>query len=166
MIDAPDWNKPVRIAPLYATFLGGGRVAGAAVSAPARATVWDWTGGRRFPVTQAFGAWDCATYASCRHPGLDLGLPTGTPVTAGLPGRVTLAGAYGGYGQAVVVETSVGAVVLGHLSRVLVTPGQTVRRGQPLGLSGNTGVSTGPHLHLESRSASGQPFNPLLVFDR
>ncbi|MCC6630106.1 MAG: peptidoglycan DD-metalloendopeptidase family protein [Chloroflexi bacterium] len=166
MIDAPDWNQPVRVTPLYASFLGGGRVVSAAAPAPARVSVWAWTGGRRFPVTQEFGAWDCTNYASCRHPGLDLGLPTGTPVTAALPGRVTLAGSYGGYGQAVVVETSIGAVVLGHLSRVLVTPGQLVQPGQPLGLSGATGVSTGPHLHLETRNASSQPFSPLLVFDR
>lgn len=95
------------------------------------------------------------------HAGVDLAVPIGTPVHAAHSGRVSIAGRYGGYGNAVGIENGHGiATVYGHTSRVIVHDGQWVRAGQLIAFSGDTGDSTGPHLHFEMR-LHGVPFNPL-----
>ena len=87
------------------------------------------------------------------HTGLDLAAPAGTPVGAAAAGLVALAGNDGvGYGRYVVVAHEGGLTTLyGHLSQVLVAAGDRVDQGQPVGLEGSTGNSTGPHLHFEVR---------------
>lgn len=95
------------------------------------------------------------------HSGIDLALPEGTAVHASAPGRVVTAGWEGGYGLLVVVSHGEGyTTYYAHLSRVLVSVGQFVEIGQPVGLSGNTGLSTGPHLHFEIRR-DGVAVDPL-----
>lgn len=95
------------------------------------------------------------------HAGIDFAVPTGTPIHAAHAGRVSIAGRYGGYGRAVGIENGRAiATVYGHTSKVLVHDGQWVRANQVIALSGNSGDSTGPHLHFEMRR-HGVPFNPL-----
>ena len=101
------------------------------------------------------------------HPGIDFLGPTGYPVRATAGGTVIAADNAGGYGNMVEIDHGNGVTTrYGHLSQILVKVGQIVPKDAIIGRIGSTGRSTGPHLHLESRSASGQPFNPLLVFDR
>jgi len=96
------------------------------------------------------------------HTGLDLSTPAGVPVLAAGDGVVLLAGFNnGGYGNYVVIGHAAGIDTLyGHLMQILVKQGQHVAKGQPIGLEGSTGNSTGPHLHFEVRQG-GRPVNPL-----
>ncbi len=97
-------------------------------------------------------------YARPHHdyPAADLPVPTGTAVRAIRGGTVAAAGSWGRCGLRVVVAaTDGGRYVYCHLSRYDVTAGATVRTGSVLGLSGNTGNSTGPHLHVEVSSPAG-----------
>lgn len=82
------------------------------------------------------------------HNGMDFPGDTGTPVKATAPGKIDEAGHGGAIGNFVAIEHGYGyRSVYGHLSRVLVKPGETVSKGQVIGLLGNTGRSSGPHLH-------------------
>jgi murein DD-endopeptidase MepM/ murein hydrolase activator NlpD len=97
------------------------------------------------------------------HEGVDFAVPQGTPVYAASDGVVTGARPNGGYGNWIRVDHADGiATAYGHLSRFAprIRPGVRVAQGQLLGLSGNTGRSTGPHLHFEVIS-DGQPVDPL-----
>lgn len=86
------------------------------------------------------------------HDGVDFAAPEGTQVGAVGPGRVVHAGDRGGYGQTVVVEHADGMTSLyAHLSEIDVVEGQMVEPGERLGAVGQTGTTTGPHLHLEVR---------------
>lgn len=94
------------------------------------------------------------------HAGLDIGLDEGTKVPAALDGRVVEAGWISGYGYAVIIDYGNGITSLyGHLSEVLVTSGQHVKKLELVAYSGNTGGSTGPHLHAEYR-VNGEPQEP------
>ena len=94
------------------------------------------------------------------HPGVDLAVPTGTPVYAAQSGKVVTAGWYGGYGNAVVIYHGDNiSSVYGHNSSVIVKVGQTVQRGQHIANAGSTGWSTGSHLHFEVR-LNGSPISP------
>ncbi|MBT2188960.1 M23 family metallopeptidase [Sphingobium nicotianae] len=84
------------------------------------------------------------------HAGLDLAVAYGTPIYAVTDGRVSYAGWHGGHGKYVRLEHAGGiGSGYGHMSRIAVAAGQTVRRGQVIGYVGSTGLSTGPHLHYE-----------------
>ncbi|UPU38283.1 M23 family metallopeptidase [Geomonas paludis] len=84
------------------------------------------------------------------HRGIDIAVPTGTPVRATRAGRVTFAGERRGYGATVIVEHDNGDRTLyGHNSRVNVHSGEMVQAGAVLAFSGNSGRSTGPHVHYE-----------------
>lgn len=95
------------------------------------------------------------------HNGVDIAAPVGTPVWAAADGKVIVArsgGWNGGYGSYVVISHSNGTQTLyAHLSRVDVTVGQSVTKGKTIGAMGNTGKSTGPHLHFEVRGGKN-PF--------
>ncbi|HEY0320258.1 MAG TPA: M23 family metallopeptidase [Pyrinomonadaceae bacterium] len=96
------------------------------------------------------------------HKGQDIAAPIGTPVIATADGTVTIAGWQRGYGWVVYIDHGNGiSTRYGHLSRIDVAAGQTIKRGEQLGLVGSTGRSTGPHLHYEVR-INGQPVSPLL----
>ena len=99
------------------------------------------------------------------HKGIDVSLTTGDPVKCSLPGVVTkVAYEGGGYGNYVVVAHSGGVETrYAHLSETLVEAGDKVKAGDIIGLGGNTGNSTGPHLHFEIRY-NGEALNPLGCF--
>lgn len=99
--------------------------------------------------------------ASTNHRGVDWATPTGTAVMASCGGVVTRAGWGSGYGYVVYIQHPDGRETrYGHLSKILVSSGQHVSQGQKIALSGNTGNSTGPHLHFEIR-INGSAVNPL-----
>lgn len=94
------------------------------------------------------------------HTGIDIAVPEGTKVLAADEGTVTFAGWQDGFGLLVVIDHGNGyETYYGHLSKILVVPGQKVSRGEVVALSGNTGLSTGPHLHFEVR-LFGSPVDP------
>jgi len=94
------------------------------------------------------------------HRGMDIVAPVGTPVLAPADGVIAAAGRQAGYGKMVQLSHGYGySTRYGHLSEILVKPGQRVRRGEVLGRVGSTGRSTGPHLHYEVFKA-GRAVNP------
>ena len=117
------------------------------------------SGGR---LTSRFGKRKAPTKgASTYHKGVDWSIPVGTSVVASSGGEVIRAGWGSGYGYCVYIEHPDGKVTrYGHLSKVLVKVGQTVNQGEKIALSGNTGISTGPHLHFEIL-VNGAQVNPL-----
>ena len=95
------------------------------------------------------------------HAGVDFGAGTGTPIVAADGGTVVSAGWHGGYGNAVIIDHGGGVATLyGHQSRLAVSSGARVSRGQVVGYVGSTGMSTGPHLHFELR-INGVPSDPM-----
>jgi murein DD-endopeptidase MepM/ murein hydrolase activator NlpD len=95
------------------------------------------------------------------HEGIDIAVGNGTPVVASASGTVIVAGWMGGYGNLVVVDHGNGiATAYGHNTSIAVGVGQSVAQGQLIAYSGNTGNSTGPHVHFEVR-VNGGAVDPL-----
>jgi murein DD-endopeptidase MepM/ murein hydrolase activator NlpD len=117
------------------------------------------------PITSPFGDRMHPILGYVRfHSGLDFGADYGSPIFAAQAGTVILAGWYGGYGQAVLIDHGGGVTTLyGHTSDLYVSEGDTVQRGQAIATIGSSGLSTGPHLHFEVR-VSGEPVNPINYF--
>lgn len=108
-------------------------------------------------------------WAAGHHTGMDFAVRPGTPVRSIGGGKVVHAGPYGDYGNAVTVHTDDGRYTLfAHLSRTDVRPGQHVQAGTLLARSGNSGRSTGPHLHFEVRAEPdyGSDIDPAAYLDR
>lgn len=96
------------------------------------------------------------------HYAIDIANLRGTPVRATADGRVVLAGWQGTYGRSVLIDHGHGfSTRYAHNSTILVKPGEKVKRGQIIALSGNTGIVTAPHVHYEVWY-QGKPVNPLL----
>jgi murein DD-endopeptidase MepM/ murein hydrolase activator NlpD len=108
------------------------------------------------PVTSGFGArW------GRMHEGVDIAVPSGTPVHAAAAGTVIHAGWLGGYGNLVVVDHGNGiATAYAHNTSIAVAVGQQVAQGDVLSYSGSTGNSTGPHVHFEVR-VNGAAVDPM-----
>lgn len=107
------------------------------------------------PVNSKFGWRD-----GRMHKGIDINLHKGDAVVAAFDGMVRIAHAKGAYGNVVIIRHYNGLeTVYAHLSKIKVKPGQIVLSGQLIGLGGNTGRSSGPHLHFEVRF-KGQALNP------
>ncbi len=125
--------------------------------APVRGIYTSTFGYRRDPITGQ----------RAYHSGVDISAPPGKPVKASADGVVTKTEQYGNLGRAVFIAHGFGVTtVYGHLSRINVTPGQRVDRGAIVGLVGNSGRSTGYHLHYEVQ-VNGEPTNPLAyILDR
>ncbi|ROP74662.1 M23 family metallopeptidase [Curtobacterium sp. PhB115] len=116
------------------------------------------------PAAGGFGSRWVTGCAACstNHQGVDFAAPIGTTVVAAMPGRVVTAAVLGGYGNQVLLVHADGSETrYGHLSRIDVLPGQVVDAGQAIGAVGNTGVSTGAHLHFEV-IVGGVPTDPLV----
>ncbi|MBT1623177.1 M23 family metallopeptidase [Curtobacterium flaccumfaciens pv. oortii] len=137
-------------------------------AAQARATVVGSSGASARPTegsTPAAGGFGSRWVTGCsacstNHHGIDFAAPIGTAVVAAMPGSVVSAGALGGYGNQVLLQHADGTQTrYGHLSTIGVRPGQVLSAGQRLGAVGNTGVSTGAHLHFEV-IVDGVPVDP------
>ncbi len=101
------------------------------------------------------------------HGGVDIAVPIRTPVYSSLDGFVLFAGINGGYGKVIVIKHKYGYTTwYGHLSQILVKKNQKIQAGMKIAYSGNTGVTTGPHLHFEIRKFNKRQ-NPLenLIFE-
>jgi len=108
-------------------------------------------------VTSTFG-W--RSYPSGWHPGIDIANSIGTPIMATAAGVVSKSAYMSGYGNMVVIDHGYGMETLyGHNSRNIVRAGQTVEKGEVIAYMGNTGVSTGSHVHYEVR-VNGTAVNP------
>ncbi|MGH2935485.1 MAG: murein hydrolase activator EnvC family protein [Gaiellaceae bacterium] len=114
--------------------------------------IWPVSG----PITSPFGPrWGGF------HPGIDIGVPEGTPIHAAAAGTVIYCSGESGYGNLVVIDHHNGlATAYAHQSRIAVGCGSNVTQGQVIGYSGCTGFCTGPHLHFEVR-VNGAPVDPL-----
>lgn len=133
-----------------------------ASSSPAAGPVQQGSGGLIWPVSGPITSGFCEvrSYEAC-HPGIDIAVPIGTPIRAAASGRVAIAGWVGGYGNYTCIQHSGPlSTCYGHQSSIRVSVGQSVSQGQVIGLSGNTGNSTGPHLHFETR-INGSVVNPM-----
>lgn len=125
-----------------------------------------------YRITSSFGYRIHPIYGTQKmHTGIDIGSNPGQSIygqnfVAGADGTVIFAGWYGGYGNCVIIEHGGGITTLyAHGSKILVSAGQEVKRGQPVLKVGSTGVSTGPHAHFEVRK-NGVPVNPLPYLGR
>ena len=117
-------------------------------------------GFRGFRKTSPFGYRRHPIYGIGRlHAGVDLAAPTGTPVYAQNPGRVSFSGRAGGYGNLVKIAFGNMENRYAHLSQAIARTGSIVARGQLIGKVGSTGASTGPHLHFEKR-INGRAVHP------
>lgn len=107
--------------------------------------------GLAFTITSPFGWRTHPITKKWRfHTGIDIGLEYGTPIPALFDGQVVWAQSFKGYGNTVLINHGHQTFTLyGHCSRILVVYGQTVKAGQIIAEVGSTGISTGPHLHLE-----------------
>ncbi len=113
-------------------------------------------------LTSYFGRRNLGLGTSTFHRGLDIAAPTGSTIVAARSGTITFAGwSSQGYGNLVKIRHAGGAETwYAHASRILVRVGQGVSQGEPIALVGSTGISTGPHLHLEIHVA-GRAIDPL-----
>lgn len=130
---------------------GGTKKGGEQWSWPYRGRISDRFGMRMHPILKR----------PCLHCGLDIAARIGTRIRVPRNGIVTFAGWLRGYGRCVVVKHKGGYVTkYAHLSKFKCAAGDVLRKGQILALSGNSGLSTGPHLHFEIRH-EGRPIDPL-----
>jgi murein DD-endopeptidase MepM/ murein hydrolase activator NlpD len=152
-LDSEEASIAARIAAYYA---GAGKTSGLRAftgrfSKPVAGVMTSGFGMRFHPILKRYRM----------HAGVDFGARTGTPIHAAADGIVILSTYSQGYGNEVVIDHGGGISTLyGHCSRILVSAGQRVTRGQTVALVGSTGLATGPHLHFEVR-VNGRPVNPL-----
>ncbi|GAA2090109.1 hypothetical protein GCM10009801_54830 [Streptomyces albiaxialis] len=159
-------NRRIASGALTAALLIGGFAAPAAAAGPTTPTrddaaapagppgAWSRPVLKAARVSQPYGV--KGNWAAGHHTGIDLAVPTGTPVRSVGTGTVVFAGRSGDYGKAVTIRMSDKKYTLfAHLSTIAVKRGKAVRAGTWLGRSGNTGRSTGPHLHFEVRAKRG-----------
>lgn len=132
--------------------IGGGLTSSGLTFPTDSKTITSWFGYRN----------DTGGVGSTYHQGIDIGAGMGEPIYAAMAGTVTTAGAYGGYGNAVIIDHGNGLQTLyGHQSAVAVGSGQHVAQGQVIGYVGSTGNSTGPHLHF-SIMVNGEMVDPTM----
>jgi murein DD-endopeptidase MepM/ murein hydrolase activator NlpD len=153
-----DMNKLVDVNELDSSVIYVGQklfIPGAALSdwerAEALGTLFKYPARGRLTSRMGFRI-DPFTKRRAYHAGIDIANRIGTPVHASQSGKVTFASYKGSYGKTVILSHQQGySTVYGHVDKILVKKGQVVRQGDKIGTVGNTGRSTGPHLHFEIR---------------
>lgn len=158
-----------RLSTLKTTALSGATTAGLTLGLTHNATTADWVRANSAPnlwpvegiITGAFGERiDPFNGEGAFHSGVDIGATIGQPIIAPADGVVTFADFMGGYGRAVVIDHGHGiSTRYGHMKSFAVFPGEHVHRGDTIGYVGDSGRSTGPHLHYEVR-INDIPVNP------
>ncbi len=129
-----------------------GRSSGSTSTPSSAGLIWPVQG----PITSPFG-WRWGRM----HQGIDIGVPTGTPIHAAAAGTIIYCGWESGYGNLVVIDNGGNlATAYAHQSAIAVTCGQQVAQGDVIGYVGCTGHCTGPHLHFEVR-INGNPVDPM-----
>ncbi len=164
-----DFNQTTKLALGQIIIIPGGRPLAAPAPAPkpptqvttpsqSTSTAVRSSGKLQWPTTRR----RITQYYTWRHTGVDIADPVGTPIYAGEDGIVETAGwNRGGYGYYIIIDHGNGLKTLyGHNSKLLVSAGERVTRGQQISNMGSTGRSTGPHLHFEVR-LNGKRVNPL-----
>jgi murein DD-endopeptidase MepM/ murein hydrolase activator NlpD len=154
---------------LRSSALSGATMVGLTMGLTRNATTADWIRANAAPnlwpvegqITGSFGERiDPFNGEGAFHSGVDIGTSYGTPIIAPADGIVTLTDVLGGYGKAIMIDHGNGiSTRYGHLSGFAVTTGQHVQRGEVIGYVGESGRSTGPHLHYEVR-INDTPVNP------
>ena len=135
---------------------GTGALPAGPIQAGGHGLIWPVNG----PITSGYGPRNIGNGYEF-HPGVDIGVPTGTPIRTAAAGTVTIAGPTGGYGNYTCIDHGGGlSTCYGHQERFLVSVGQQVAQGQIIGLSDCTGYCFGPHVHFEVR-INGQTTDPL-----
>jgi murein DD-endopeptidase MepM/ murein hydrolase activator NlpD len=118
----------------------------------------------RWPLTGRISSKYGSRWGSTHH-GIDIAVPVGTSVRAAASGKVTFSGTQSGYGKIIIIDHGNGVSTrYAHNSKLLVGVGDRIDAGDRIALSGNTGKSTGPHLHFEIRM-NGRSVNPLNYLD-
>jgi murein DD-endopeptidase MepM/ murein hydrolase activator NlpD len=135
---------------------GTGALPAGPIQAGGHGLIWPVNG----PITSGYGPRNIGNGYEF-HPGVDIGVPTGTPIRAAASGTVTIAAPTGGYGNYTCIDHGGGlSTCYGHQERFLVSSGQQVAQGQIIGISDCTGYCFGPHVHFEVR-INGQTTDPL-----
>lgn len=169
-LDAPQVSSSIdRLAVLKTAALTGATTAGISMGLTRNVTPADWMRANSAPnvwpvegpVTGSFGERiDPFNGEGAFHAGIDIGAVFGQPVIAPADGVVEFADFMGGYGRAIILDHSHGiSTRFGHLKSFACYPGQHVHRGDTIGYVGDSGRSTGPHLHYEVR-INDVPVNP------
>lgn len=115
-------------------------------------------------VTSGYGKREADEIVSADHYGIDLGVVVGTTVVSAMEGTVTLVSDEGEYGTHVKIVNKDVTTIYAHCSKILVKKGEKVTKGQKIALSGNTGKTTGPHLHFEIRRGE-RSVDPALILN-
>lgn len=113
-------------------------------------------------ITSPYGKREPTEIVSENHQGIDIGVVVGTPVVAAMKGTVSVVSNVGDYGTHVKIVNKDVTTIYAHCSKILVKEGDKVKKGQKIALSGNTGNTTGPHLHFEIRR-SERTVDPELI---
>ena len=115
-------------------------------------------------ITSRYGEREETEIVSANHQGIDIGVNEGTTIVAAMTGKVSLVSDEGEYGTHVKIVNEDITTIYAHCSKILVKEGETIKKGQKIALSGNTGRTTGPHLHFEIRR-DNRTVDPELILD-
>lgn len=115
-------------------------------------------------ITSHYGKREATEIVSENHQGIDLGVVVGTTIVAAMAGEVSVVSNAGEYGTHVKIVNKDVTTIYAHCSKILVKKGQIIKKGEKIALSGNTGKTTGPHLHFEIQR-SGRSIDPELILD-
>lgn len=115
-------------------------------------------------ITSRYGEREATEIITANHEGIDIAVNEGTTIVAAMPGTVSLVSSEGEYGIHVKIINKDVTTIYAHCSKILVKEGEKIKKGQKIALSGNTGRTTGPHLHFEIRR-DNRTVDPDLILD-
>lgn len=118
-----------------------------------------WPVGENKTITSGYGWREHPVLSGLRfHKGVDIAVPSGTPVLSAWDGKVVLSGWVSGYGKTVIIDHGLYRTLYAHLMSFETEEGREVRQGEQIGRADSTGLSTGDHLHFEVRSGAGETY--------